>query len=217
MTRIRTFEELQQNLNDELTWRRKELGIIKSLIPQAKSTSKISTTEVVNCYVHSGIALLYAHWEGFVKVAGNLYLEYIIFQRLKYEDLTNNFVAMAAKKHLSDFGFSNKVTDHIKVADFFLSGLGERCTHFATIETKSNLSTAVLKEILSALGLDYRDYETKANLIEALRNTRNNIAHGRFSTVDVDMFLEYHDKMIDLMELFANQISNAASTQAYKR
>src|SRR5579859_3694905 len=155
MTRVRTLLDLQQRLDDELAWRKKELAIISSLIPSARSSSKVPATEIVNCYVRSGIALLYAHWEGFVKEAGDLYLNYIISQRLKYEELTNNFVAMAAKKHLSDFGFSNKVTDHIRVTDFFLSGLSERCNGFAAIETKSNLSAEVLKEILSALGLDY--------------------------------------------------------------
>lgn len=217
MTKIRTFAHLQQKLDDELAWRRKELTIIKSLIPSKKSSSKVPATEIENCHVRSGIALLYAHWEGFVKVAGNFYLEYISSKGLRYEELTNNFVAMAAKKHLNDFGSSNKVTDHIRVADFFLSGLGEKCNNFAEIETKSNLSAPVLKEILSALGLDYRGYEMRANLIEALRNNRNNIAHGKFSEIDVTTFLEYHEKITELMELFANQISNAASTEAYKR
>lgn len=216
MTKVRTLEHLQQFLDDELAWRKKELAIIKSLVP-AKPSSKAPATEIENCYVRSGIALLYAHWEGFVKAAGKLYLEYIASQKLTYMELTSNFVAIAAKKHLSNFGFSNKVADHIKVTDFFLSGLTEKCNGFAEIETKSNLSAEVLKEILAALGLDYRDYETKANHIESLRSNRNHIAHGKFLEVGIDTFLGFYNTIISLMELFANQVSNAASTQAYKR
>ena len=76
----------------------------------------------------------------------------------------------------------------------------------------------MLKEIVSILGLDYREYATKANLIdETLLKNRNYIAHGNYLLVDIDTFVSLHGTVIDLMSLFADQISNAVSTQTYKR
>jgi hypothetical protein len=203
---------LQIILDDELAWRQKELAVIKSLV-----TAR-SSTEIINCHIRSGIALIYAHWEGFIKAAGDAYLTYIASQRLTYSDLTNNFVAIAAKRLLSETGLSNKVTVYAKVTEFFISGLTDRCNLPMEVETKSNLSSEVLREIAYILGLDYREYETKAKLIdETLLKNRNEVAHGKYSLIDVEQFIELHRTIIYLLDLFSNQISNAASTKAYKR
>jgi hypothetical protein len=57
MAKIRTIEQLQELLDDELAWRKKELAVIKSLV-----TARSSSEEIVNCHIRSGIALAYAHW-----------------------------------------------------------------------------------------------------------------------------------------------------------
>lgn len=212
MTKIRTLEQLQLVLDDELAWRKKELAVIKSLV-----TARAST-EIINCHIRSGIALIYAHWEGFIKAAGDAYLIYIASQRLTYSDLTNNFVAIAAKRLLSEAGLSNKVIVYAKVTEFFISGLTDRCNFPTEVETKSNLSSEVLREIAYILGLDYSEYETKAKLIdETLLKSRNEIAHGKYLLIDIEQFIDLHRTMIDLLDLFSNQISNAASTEAYKK
>jgi hypothetical protein len=92
MTKIRTIEQFQQLLDDEWEWRKKELSVIKALV-----TAR-SSKEIINCHIRSGIALIYAHWEGFIKAASTNYLMYIASQRLTYSELTNNFVSIAAKK-----------------------------------------------------------------------------------------------------------------------
>jgi hypothetical protein len=212
MTKIRSIEQLQVVLDDELAWRKKELAVIKSLV-----TAR-SSTEIINCHIRSGIALLYAHWEGFIKAAGNAYLTYIASQRLSYLDLTNNFVAIATKRLVSEAGLSNKVMLYAKVTEFFISGLTDRCILPMEVETKSNLSSEVLREITYILGLDYREYELKAKLIdETLLKSRNEVAHGKYLLVGIEEFVELHRAIINLLDLFSNQISNAASTEAFKR
>ena len=199
-------------LDTELIWRKKELAVIESLV------TKGSSEEVVHCHIRSGIALIYAHWEGFIKAAGQAYLTYIACQRLTYADLTNNFVSMAAKRLLNEAGLSSKVTMYVKITEFFTSGLTDRCTLPIEIETKSNLSSEVLKEIAYTLGIDYREYEINANLIdETLLKSRNEVAHGRYLVIDVAEFVYLHRTIINLLNLFSNQISNAASTKAYRR
>ncbi|GCE03960.1 MAE_28990/MAE_18760 family HEPN-like nuclease [Dictyobacter aurantiacus] len=212
MTKIRTIEDLQTVLDSELAWRKKELATIKGLV-----TTK-SSRDVTNFYLRSGIALTYAHWEGFIKVAGDAYLTYISSQRLPYSALTMNFSALATKKIMNAASSSNKVTAYTKITEFFTIGVNNRCSFSSEIETKSNLSSEVLKEITYILNIDYRDYETKANLIdERLLKNRNGVAHGKYLLIDVDEFIELHTTIVELLDLFANQISNAAYTKAYKR
>lgn len=211
MTKIRTLEELQQILDDDLIWRKKELITIKSLI--------VGSSEAVNsCYIRSGITLLYAHWEGFIKNAGSAYLTYVSSQRLKYAEIATNFVAIATKKLLNDARESNKSSIYTQVVDFLVTGLDEKCRFPTEIETKSNLSSSVLKEIIHSLGLDYSYYATKEHLIdETMLASRNSIAHGRYLLIDKDTFVETHQTIIGLLTLFSNQISNAASMKVYRR
>lgn len=58
--KIRTIDELQDYVDKEMSWRRKELSAIKSNIFVAKEFAK-------NTALRSGIAILYAHWEGMIK------------------------------------------------------------------------------------------------------------------------------------------------------
>ena len=95
MKKIRTLEQLSDKLAEELVWRKKELSILKSLID-----SKSFESAKRNALLRSGITMLYAHWEGFVKVAANSYLEFVAMQKLPYNQLANNFIALAMKDQL---------------------------------------------------------------------------------------------------------------------
>ncbi|MBD2666493.1 MAE_28990/MAE_18760 family HEPN-like nuclease [Richelia sinica] len=62
--KIRTVEQLSDILARELAWRKVELSALKSLID-----SKSFASGKRKALLRSGITILYAHWEGFVKVA----------------------------------------------------------------------------------------------------------------------------------------------------
>ncbi len=213
MTKIKTVEHLQNILDEELAWRKKELAVIKSLV-----TEKSSRKDLVNCHIRCGVALIYAHWEGFIKAAGSAYLTFIASQRLTYLELAKNFIAVAVQRSLNEAGLSNKLAIYVQITDFFTNGLTDRCILPLEVQTKSNLSSEVLREVVYTLGLDYKEYETKAKLIdETLLKSRNEIAHGKYLLISVEQFTDLHSAVIELLDLFSNQISNAASTKAYKR
>lgn len=213
MTKIRTLEELQDKLDRELVWRKREFAAIKSLVETS------SMPERVSCYIRSGIALIYAHWEGFVKASGEAYLLYIATQRLTYAQLNVNLVAVAARKILSEAGISNKAALYTSVAHFFSYRLDERCKiPEGVINTRSNLDSEVLKEITHILGIDYTVYDTKADLIDKkLLANRNSIAHGEYCLVEKKDFDEIHREILELMEIFHDQIADAAINKTYKR
>ena len=67
------------------------------------------------------------------------------------------------------------------------------------------------------LGLDYSHYESKEKIIdEKLLANRNSIAHGDHLLVDCAEYLGIHDEILALMQLFYDQIDNAARMKMYQ-
>jgi hypothetical protein len=209
---IRKLEELSDQLSSELAWRKKELSVIKSLIDSGSfSTSKKTAL------IRSGVTILYAHWEGFIKQAASNYLEFVSMQRLPYDKLSTNFVALAMKSKLKQAKDTNKATIYNEVVDFFMTKLSERSSiQYKNVIQTSNLSSSVLREIVCLLGLDYSFYESKNILIdEKLLKMRNEIAHGNYLSIDQKEYDELHFKVIEMMDTFRNQIDNCAATKKY--
>jgi hypothetical protein len=204
---IRTVEQLSDTLSKDLAWRKKELSEVKTLV-EAKSVSD----QRHKVLVRSGVCILYSHWEGFVKLATNSYVEYVREQKLTYKQLSSNFLALAMKEQLKKAKETNKPSLYIPVCDFFLSELNQRCSlPKDTISTGSNLSSEILKEITYILGIDFSHYSTKSVLIDTkLLKTRNEIAHGNYLICDREEYIELHTEVIEMLDIFRNQIENAA-------
>jgi len=211
---IRTAEQLSDRLATDLAWRKKELSAMKSLI-EAKNVSD----QRHKVLVRSGVCILYSHWEGFVKLAANSYLEYVISKKLTYQDLSSNFLALAMKEKLKEAKETHKPSLYIPVCEFFLSELNQRCIlPKDVISTASNLSSEILKEITYILGIDFSIYSTKSVLIDTkLLKTRNEIAHGNYSVFDRDEYLELHREVIEMLDIFRNQIENAAILEKFRQ
>jgi hypothetical protein len=210
--KIRTVEQLSDNLAEELAWRKIELSALKSLID-----SKSFASGKTKALLRSGITMLYAHWEGFVKVAANSYLEFVAMQNLPYNQLANNFIALAMKDKLDQAKETKKATIYNEVAEFFITKLTERSIiKYEFRIATSNLSSSVFKEIMLMLGLDYSFYESKEVLIdEKLLKKRNIIAHGNYLDIDEQDYDDLHTEVIVMMDTLRNQIDNAASTKQY--
>ena len=170
--KIQTPENLSDKLAEELAWRKVELSTLKAMID-----SKSFPYGKRKALLRSGITMLYAHWEGFIKVAANSYLEFVAMQGLPYNKLANNFIALAMKDKLDQARETNKVTIYSEVADFFTTKLSNKSLiRYENRITTSNLSSSIFKEIVCMLGLDYNFYESKEVLIdERLLKKRNKL------------------------------------------
>jgi len=211
---IRTAEQLSDRLATDLAWRKKELSEMKSLI-EAKNVSD----QRHKVLVRSGVCILYSHWEGFVKLGANSYLEYVISKKLTYQELSSNFLALAMKEKLKEAKETHKPSLYIPVCEFFLSELNQRCIlPKDVISTASNLSSEILKEITYILGIDFSIYSPQSPLIDTkLLKTRNEIAHGEDSVFDRDEYLELHREVIGMLDIFCTQIENAAIQEKFRR
>ncbi|AQT61454.1 MAE_28990/MAE_18760 family HEPN-like nuclease [Cellvibrio sp. PSBB023] len=209
--KVRSLDELENIISREYSWRRKELTNIKNLT--LSSRSHIKTT-----LLKSSLTLLYSHWEGFVKKASIAYCEYLNFQGLCYQDLTQNFHVCALinefqgqyppRNFKSSFGIvtgkSLRLSEKLKIDS-------ERY-----IDTQSNLNSEVLKELTQKLGISYSAYELKENLIdERFLGLRNAISHGEYRCIEEEDFIDLYEEITSLIETFKNQISNSAILKEY--
>jgi hypothetical protein len=210
--KIRTKEEFVDLIDKEIVWRKKELSYLRGNV---KENSPYYKT-----HLRSAIVLLYAHYEGFVKNSCELYLTFVKSQKLDFDQLTENFIALALKYNLNEFQQTNKSTLHCQLVDFLLNKLGQRATipNENVIRTGSNLNSNILREILTTVGLDYSEYELKNNLLDSvLLKNRNSIAHGEYLELNEINFNELYIEILFIMEDIKNRITNFVILESYKR
>lgn len=208
---VRTAEELSDRLASDLIWRKKELTVLSKL-----ATTATPDREAV--LVRSLVAILYAHWEGFLRTAGDSYLEYLRRRRLKYSDLTTNFVALGLQARVREAASRTNLEELMQLFDAFRNGLEQRSRlPKLSVDAESNLSSRVLKDMTTSLGINYEAFELKKVLIdERLLRNRNHVAHGDFLEVDAADALVLKDEIVGLMELFRDEIENAVAQTRYR-
>lgn len=209
---IRTAAQLHDALSEDVSWRKKELINLKLMHEGARD----HRAEMLR---RAGIALLYAHWEGFVKTAGTAYAQFVARQELTYSELTPNFVAFGMKAHLKQAMESSRGEVLMRVVTFFTTEVSQRARldWNRIVQTRANLSAELLRDIFISLGLDYRPFQVREkSVVELLRQRRNNIAHGRYLLVDAEEYVRLHNEVLGMLEEFRTQIDNAAQRGTFR-
>ena len=184
--KIRTIDELQDYVDKEMSWRRKELSAIKSNIFVAKEFAK-------NTALRSGIAILYAHWEGMIKNIATAYLSFVANQRLQYKELKNNFWSIAVKNDLLGFDETRKSSRHNKIIKN-IRNMEDKRAHIPyedVIKTKSNLNSDVFIEFMLRMIDQVLD-----EVIIQVNKTNENMS-------------EYVKRMLEVMEYDVPYTANA--------
>lgn len=210
---IKNIEHLQDLLHQDIVWRKKELIYIRLL---AQSTTN-------HIFYKVGIALLSAHFEGFIKQAANYYMIYVASQNIDLSKLRTNFTAICCRKDLRKISESDKIVVYTDFINSVLEKINtEKFINFTTkdsiINTKSNPNSRVFKDILHVIGLNFSRYETKQKYIDSdLLNNRNRIVHGEKISIDINEFESTFKIITEIMEQFMEQILNAAINKEYLR
>lgn len=208
MAKIRTIEALDYAISAEIAWRKHELTIALKLVQLSSGPARTAN-------LRFGVLILYAHWEGWIKSVAQLYIRYVNTMAYPYDRLSTAFLGNALKTRMTTIEESSKSLTHNQFALFIRSELsGRAALSESLVRTESNLSSSVFFEIVDRLGLDKRDkYSLRANMIDKdLVHSRNTIAHGQHLELSLEEFKVLRANTMELLELFTDDVRNAAST-----
>jgi MAE_28990/MAE_18760-like HEPN len=212
MSKIHTVTQLQEALDAEMGWRIKEISAFKLASKTEEGGRRV--------FVRAGVALVYAHWEGFIKAASEAYLDFVDNQGHMYRELKSCFAVFGLKGKLALLNGSRQAKPNIEAFDFVLGELDKpaRMRISSAIDTESNLTSKVFANIATSLDIATTGYETKFNLIdESLVRRRNKVAHGDYLDLGAADFRSLADEILQMMRDYKTDLQNAASMAAYRR
>jgi len=213
--KIRTLYDLEDELDSELAWRKKEMTLAINHFLSSKS-------DVSKQYnLRGALLLIYAHWEGYIKKASEAYLEYVISQRMTYDLLKSNFLAVGLANHVENAADIKGIKNKKNIIDFVLNDLSTTKFYGKSSEmvfAESNLNIEILEKICLSIGVDIKILSADKHWIDnRLLQFRNKAAHGdRIFSKEIDFKIEDLKSEIQaLLDRYRNLISNAAVTKEY--
>ena len=210
--KIRSIEDLTDYLDDDLAWRRKEIIELRAMAKSAKAKK-------ADVHVRAGVAMLYAHWEGFIKNASNAYVVFVSTRGMKTRELQDSFIALSIKTKLTLMGESGKSSVAVPAISHLMSLLDKPVLlPAAGIHAEGNLKSEVFVNIAGWLGIDVAQYSSRFNLIdETLLASRNKIAHGEYLSISSARFDTLAEEILELMVWFKTDLENAAALKSFQR
>ena len=192
----------------------KEISFIRLAVRAARCDAQITL-------IRAGVALLYAHWEGFVKGSANAYVTYLSCQKLQNSELRSCFVALSLKESIQAVGSSGKAEMAITALEAIVDGLGGPARlPRGGIPVKPNLEAKVFRDIACWIGIDLARYEPRFHFVDkGLVKRRHEIAHGNRSPLQLseESFEELAGGVVELLRWFKTDLEEALRRKAFRR
>lgn len=167
------------------------------------------------------IAMVYAQFEGFVKDALQLYVEFVEDQKIPQSEAIPCLVAYSWRPSFKKMRAKGGLEDQIRFTEERIAALAkplEFGRNERMIDTRSNLRFEVLDGLARTLGLDRTPLRSQKNKLDALVHKRNSIAHGdraaKVSEVEVGEALSCAQTLLDVVE---QSLHKAVDRRAYCR
>lgn len=226
---MRSPEQIYEELEDDRASREQEIRLVENII--AKSTSPAEQ----NMLRRSLVLLTYAHLEGFSKFSLSAYAGAVNALKLPCRDASTPLVALTLSKVLGALRDANsKHPEFSRLAEDRELHLLARERSFIenferiilqsvvipdhVVDTKSNLSSIVLKRNLYQLGLQYPIVSKHGGTIDRLLGVRNAIAHGdKLKNPKPREVSEYLTAAFDVMKFVQDEIFGALRQKMYQR
>lgn len=181
-------------LTKDLDWREAELGAMKILLNRP-DISRIQKESLLR----AAWALLYAHYEGFVKFSLNVYYDTLKTTFATRGQLPRPLLNISLREDLK----AAKKLHEAELVEFLMNFHANYMTFgpiFPEINTKSNLWPNILFDLLTDADLDPIKILPEKTKIQTLVARRNGIAHGEHSIIpEVDYYLGYESAVYDVM------------------
>lgn len=225
-----TLDDIWAQLEFDLSRRQDEVRLL------ANSTRNLSRVGDQDRARRAQVVMLYAHLEGFSKVALSTYLKAINDLNLKSQDTVEAISACAFGDvfHAITYGDQKgKVFKKSLPADQGLSIFSRRCEFMAEIQnllsrpinipddavdTESNLTSKVLRRNLFRIGFPPNKFALYDNDLDELVYRRHNIAHGvDLTPVRKDLYERLQRMAFNFMDELTLAIVTAVEKSEYLR
>ncbi|MGW0518903.1 MAE_28990/MAE_18760 family HEPN-like nuclease [Crossiella sp. NPDC003009] len=208
------IESLADSLERALAHRKRELSHVKTTLQEG-----VANEGEVGWITRTAVALSYAHWEGFVKTSSIKYIKLINSQSLRIYMLKEPLQAGCLTGHFRRAWSSSK-SCHLGAV---LTAIDARRREIFSVnpnkfvDTESNLSSVVFRELIMGIGLDYLDaYSMRHAFIdEQLVRARNQIVHGELVEFTPEQAVGRIDGVLYMLKLFFDHLLDSARDRAY--
>lgn len=214
MKPARTASQLLEQLDNEFAWRLTEIASLRKAIRNSEGFMQ-------SALLRASVTLLYAHWEGYVKMAAIRYGAYISSLRITFGEAQRSFAGLKALTYVRQL---HTIKKQIFAASELLLALQDMNSERVTLNLDAHISNVgnldynLFEQIAGFLCLDTSSYAAKKTLIdESLLKNRNEIAHGDYLLIDPEGFDTLSDEILAMMRQFKTDIQNAVTLRAYLR
>lgn len=145
------LNQYNDKINKDLSWRKKEISNLWSFINEITNDNNEKLKDI---QYRAFILLLYSHLEWFIKNGGSIYLRYINKQNKKFSELKYSFFEIhLERQHAGWTKLRCLMGDYQKRARLYYKK--------QEIQTKSNINTIVLIDLLYQFWMDFLTLESK--------------------------------------------------------
>jgi hypothetical protein len=212
MSKPYTEQDLSDNFDADLNWRRKELSDLKTAAKTADHYSRPALLRAI-------VAMSYAHWEGYVRTCANRYFEHLTLRKKPYTEFERQIYVNSVLGRLDALHRSRvSLKERCKLVHDILEGGNGRFSYMdpELVDTRSNLNTDVITDICLICGVEPNGFEENRAFIDVLLlKRRNSIAHGQPEQIQLEDINDFVARVLSLMGLFRNLLENKVYTKAY--
>lgn len=199
-----------ESISKDLDWREAELGSLKLLLARKDISEHQKIVLLRACW-----ALLYAHYEGFVKTALTIFYDEA---RKRTQEcgslptLTRLFALETMLKKIRNL----PPPEFLGEIETFSGTYHRDKPDFPDVDTKSNLWPNILRELLDTADLTLPSLAVHHVLIKTLVTRRNKIAHGNQEMItEVAYYRNYEAAVYELMYELSFSIDERLNQSPY--
>lgn len=218
MPTLLSVNDLQNALDSNLAWRKKEVVALRNSAARAQISREY--------YCRAGSVMLCAHWEGFLRDAVRAYVDHVFAQEQHLSRLKPQFVAIHFfhdVKYASTANFPGSERHHVKLAKKIIASLADPKGRVGwTAETGGNPSSALCSDLLKSvalppkMGYDESQWSVVKVFIDSqILKDRHKVAHGERFPVRPDEFRSRSGRLIEICEDLARLVTDAAINKSY--
>jgi len=197
-------------ISQDLDWREREIASMRILLSGAGLTNSQRSA-----LLRAGWAMLYAHYEGFIKNTLTVFYDEAAKAAGKCEHLPSSTRAFALRdtlRYLKNLPCDDMLN---KIENFQVDHLASN-PQFPDVDTKSNLWPDVLIDLLKTADLNTSIAEKNEAKLRTLVSRRNSIAHGEKSFInEVSYFRGFEEAVYEVLYDVALQVDSRLSQPPY--